>query len=67
MIVDLSKKDLIHLFCGIWPSYKDMGRIASQGLGHYSGGFNDEWSWHVRDLNNLTEEELYNLYKSVNH
>lgn len=62
MIVDLSKKDLIHMVSGCSPSYENM----DDRYGQYWGGFCDKWEWDSNKLNKLSEEGLWELYQKLN-
>jgi len=67
MTVELTHQDLINLVKGRSPGYEKMDEIIKRGLGTYIGGFADEWRWDNFALNKLTDEELYELYKSLRH
>lgn len=65
MNVELTKKDIINLLRGVEPSYDKMGIVEDMGLGHYIGGFNDEFDWQYPNYHlwdKYSEEELYELY-----
>jgi len=62
MLVELNKKDIISLLMGSKPNYSVMDKIPKE-LGHYVGGFVDDWKWNYISENvPYTEEYLYNLY-----
>lgn len=62
MIVDLDRKDIISLLRGSNPSYEVMDKIPEK-LGHYVGGFKDEWQWyHFSEDCEYSDEYLYDLY-----
>jgi hypothetical protein len=63
MTIELNKNDLISLVKGVSPSYAAMQHHTISPLGSYTGGFHDKWYWHTYKLEELTEEQLYNLYK----
>ena len=64
MIVELNKSDLCNLLAGTRPSFGLMTRISKMGLGHYVGGFSDEWIWTL-NVDSYSEKELWNLYKEI--
>lgn len=62
MKVDLDKKDIIALLRGSDVPYSVMDKIP-ENLGHYVGGFVDEWRWyHISEETQYSEEYLYDLY-----
>lgn len=62
MKVDLDKKDIIALLRGSDVSYSVMDKIPTE-LGHYVGGFKDEWCWHhISEETPYSEKYLYDLY-----
>lgn len=62
MLIDLTRKDLVRLVCGLSPSYEKM----DDRYGSYTGGFVDEWKWSYSDLSKLSEEKLWELYLWLN-
>lgn len=62
MDVDLTKEDLINLVKGTCPNYNVMDSMIERKLGHYTGGFRDDWTWDR--LGHLTEEELIEVYNT---
>ena len=61
MKIELTKRDLINMVRGTEPSHSIMNHPLIIKAGYFIGGFRDEWRW--KDLNKLTEEELYQVYK----
>ena len=62
MIINLDKAGLVSLVSGMEPTYEQMGRLIKRKLGDYEGGFADNWRWDRFNLENLSEQDLYNLY-----
>ena len=62
MKVDLTKKDLISLIKGTNPHYNVMDNNLVKLCGRYIGGFRDEWKWNCSFNDDLTEDQLWNLY-----
>lgn len=60
--VHLSKKDLASLVKGTSPNFDLHSHPLVKKSGRYYGGFNDEWNWNYGFENNLSEEELWDLY-----
>lgn len=65
MKIEVDKKDLVRLICGISLTYKQMEEIGGLGLGSYTGGFHDKWDWYPWSLEKYTEDELYALYLKI--
>ena len=67
MNINLSKEDLVNLVMGTSPySYELTTYLEKQlGLGNYTGGFVDKWTWSEHALRQLTEEQLYAVYQKV--
>lgn len=63
MTVELGKEDLVTLVSGLDCPYGMMTKYDKLEIGSYIGGFVDEWRWHKIGLRELSEEELYNIYK----
>lgn len=62
MIYNLDRTDIKNLLGGIsCPPYEMLEELQKRGLGHYTGGFYDRWTW---DLYNTKEsdQELFGLY-----
>ena len=59
MNVELSKFDLIHLVKGTEPDYSLFDYCDK--LGYYKDSTG--WKWYDSKLNELTEEQLLDLYK----
>ena len=62
MLVEMTKKDLVRLVCGVSPDYKKM----DDRYGSYTGGFVDDWKWNSSALFKLTEDKLWELYLWLN-
>jgi hypothetical protein len=62
MKVDLNKKDLSTLVRGLEPSYELMEHPKVAKCGKFCGGFREEWSWNNYFDDNMTEEQLWELY-----
>lgn len=65
MLIELDKKGLITLINGTSIGYELMDNPKVKWCGSYRGGFYDDWKWDVSKLTQLTEEQLYELYKIV--
>lgn len=68
MNCELSKKDLWRLLKGTEPpTYEWIEKLEKSGLGSYRGGFSDRWEYNgIFDVpNNLSEEEMWELYKQM--
>jgi len=63
MTLELNKDELVTLVKGLEPSYILMNKYSKMGLGDYIGGFVDRWTWDKYGLQELTEEELYNIFQ----
>ena len=60
MKADLDREDVTSLLKGSSPHYDVMNKIPKD-LGHYVGGFVDQWEWTIYGTS-YTTEELYNFY-----
>lgn len=68
MIVELNKRDIIHLLRGTSPSYEAMGLIEEMELGRYTGGCvgRFDWNWQsCKCWDKYSEEDLFKLYKEL--
>ena len=66
MIVELNKEDLCNLLGGTTPPLKLLNKISRMGLGYYTGGFDDRWTWRLDiSCEDYTEQDLWNLYKEI--
>lgn len=67
MNVDLSKEDLVSLVMGKQPETMDKcHRFTGKGLMDFTGNqWNESWEWNKKELVKLSEQELYDLYKSL--
>ena len=63
MRLELSKDDLVALVLGTDCPYELNNKYSKMDIGHYTGGFVDEWNWDVYNLKELSEEELYSIYQ----
>ena len=62
MKLELDRKDIITLLKGTCPNYNVMNKIP-EDLGHYVGGFVDNWKWNYFNEDvSYSDEYLYNLY-----
>lgn len=62
MTYNLDRTDIKNLLRGIsFPPYEMLEELQKRGLGYYTGGFCDRWTW---DLYNTKEsdQELFELY-----
>lgn len=66
MNVELYRKDIISLLCGITPPYSIMDKIPKD-LGSYVGGFVDSWQWDINENVPYSDEYLFNLYLMCKH
>ena len=67
MTVELDRWDLIRLLTSINPDYEFINDLKNLGFGTYIGGFNDRWDWKPNKIydSNLSDEEIYELYKKL--
>ena len=65
MKIELSKDDLVALVIGTDCPYELINKYSKMDIGHYIGGFVDEWKWNVYGLKELSEEELYKIYQEL--
>lgn len=68
MTCELSKMDLWRLLRGTEPpTYDWIEKLEKLGLGRYVGGFSDRWEYNstLSIPENLSEEELWELYKQM--
>lgn len=64
MKVELNKNDLVNLVLGVYyPKYSKFDKLVELKLGNYLGGFEDSWLWDKKELEKLSEEDLYKIYK----
>jgi hypothetical protein len=61
MKIELEREDLLNMVKGTSPYYSVMEDTLVKKAGQWIGGMADRWSW--GDLNSLTDEELFKLYK----
>jgi len=62
MLLEIDKEALISLVIGQQPYYSVFEHSMVKKCGHYKGGNHDEWVWHDCSLEELSEQELYDLY-----
>ena len=65
MNIEIDRRDICNMLAGISPSYEQMVRIETLGLGYYVGGFRDEWHWDKNSFKYFSDEELLQIYKSI--
>lgn len=65
MKVELDRKDIINLLKGAVPPYEMMNRLIELKLGSYTGGFSDKWDWDIDIKSELSDNALFNIYKSI--
>jgi len=63
MLVELTKDDLVRLIIYVYPSKNMMGEYSKLKYGEWVGGYVNDWRWDRFNLEKLTEQELYNIYK----
>lgn len=62
MQVELTKRDLIRLVTSVEPNlYEDM-YFKYNDLGEQRGGLLNEWKWNKDALEQLEEQQLYDIY-----
>lgn len=61
MLVELDKKGLIDLVSGSSPHYDLFEHPTVKKCGTFNGSYGS-WSWHLHELKELSEVELYKLY-----
>ena len=64
MKLELSKDDLITLVKTTHPkSLQQAYDLENIGLMRFSGNqWNENWDWNDKELNKMSEEQLFNLY-----
>ncbi len=62
MICDLKKDDLVNLVKGTSPHYELMDNPLVKRCGSYIGGFHDRWDWNNHFDEDITEQQLWDLY-----
>lgn len=62
MLVELNKRDFTNLLKGTTPHVSIFGNTFLSEYGKWDGGILGKWVWSHK-LTDLTEEELYELYK----
>lgn len=66
MIIDLDKKALISMVCGVTPNFSLFNDPIVEKCGKYNDSYGT-WTWDFKELNKLSEESLYDLYnKCIN-
>ena len=67
MTVELDKADLVALVEGSSCPWDQQwhDRLTHMGVGSYTGGFVDKWSWSTSGLERLTEDQLWQLYTMI--
>jgi len=63
MTIDLDKDDLISLVLGTTPYYDVFEHPLVKRGGEYIDGFIEEWYWHGTHLEEMSCDELAELYK----
>lgn len=61
MMMDLDRKDLISLAKGTTPNYDVMDKKGIKENGSYNASCGS-WSWNYLAFNNLTDEEIIEVY-----
>jgi len=62
----LDKADLCLLVQGIGiGGYDNIQTLSYMGLGSWTGGFVDKWTWSNAGLNSLSEASLWDLYNKL--
>lgn len=65
MLVELTKKDLRNLLKGLVPQYKHFEDPKVMNMGTWDAGWcRGTWNWNYED-ENVTEEQLWELYLTV--
>jgi len=62
MKVELDREALIALVCVQVPNYSIFEHPLVKKCGSYCGGFVEKWSWKGYELEELSKQELYELY-----
>lgn len=66
MKLDLNKKGLVHLVCGIQPPLNMFDVLEKNGDGKRTGEFPfNAWEWDTHHLERLEEQELFELYNKI--
>lgn len=66
MLCELNKESLISLITSIIPTYALIPKYQFLNLGKYISGLGDHWEWDKSALNEISEENLWEIYKEVN-
>jgi hypothetical protein len=61
-LLKIGKDTLIDLVFGVGPNFNIFKNPTVARCGKYNGSYGS-WSWDMVELNKLTEDELYDLYK----
>jgi len=59
----LDKTDLISLVRGAMPHHNEFNNPIVKQCGSWSDGTTEGWKWYSPSLHELSESDLYNLYK----
>jgi len=62
MKIEISKEQLADMVKGTSPYYYVFDHPLVKKSGRYIGGFHDKWEWNYGFHNDLTKEELWELY-----
>lgn len=66
MFCELNKESLISLVTSINPIYDLIPKYQFLNLGKYTSGLGDHWEWNKSILNEISEENLWEIYKETN-
>lgn len=66
--INLIRIDLINMIRGCDVPYELMGEFSKLGLGYYTGGLDDRWTWYSYDSEGwqkVTMEKLLAIYQNL--
>lgn len=64
MALEIHKDDLIKIIKSSDISYADMKDDIISKMGHYVGGFVDDWKWN-NDFSNISDNDLVKVYLKI--
>lgn len=65
MIIEIDHEDMVNMVCGLDVEYDDIPTLEKMGLGYRNLAFRDDWEWDRYAIEELSTEELYDMYKKI--
>lgn len=62
MTINVGREDIVRMVLGTAPHYTVFDNDLVKRCGSYIGGFHDGWAWDLNSLDDLTNQELIDLY-----